>query len=262
MNDYIPQPLRIISIERETEIDWTFSLSYDKPLVGGQFFQLSIPGVGEAPISVSEFGNGQLHMTIRNVGRLTAALFKMKAGDVLYARGPYGNGFDLSLLAGSDLIVIAGGTGLAPVRHIINHFMDNPDEVASLSVIAGFKSPADCLFRADLSRWKEQGNVIVTVDKAVDGWNGEVGLVTQFIANLAAVKSPNARAIVVGPPIMMKFATLELIKNGLNEDRLFVSFERNMSCGLGKCGHCKIDETYVCVEGPVFPYTKARNLLD
>lgn len=262
MNEYIPQPLKIVSIEQETEIDWTFSLAYDKPLVGGQFFQLSIPGVGEAPISVSEFGNGLLHMTIRNVGRLTASLFNLRPGDIVYARGPYGNGFDLSQLAGSDLIVIAGGTGLAPVRHVINHFMDNPRETASLTVIAGFKSPADCLFRTDIARWKEHGNIIVTVDKAVEGWTDHVGLVTQFIADLAVVKSLNARAIVVGPPIMMKFATLELIKNGLNEDRLLVSFERNMSCGLGKCGHCKIDETYVCVEGPVFPYTRARNLLD
>ncbi len=262
MNAYIPEPLIIDSIERETPIDWTFSLKYDKPLVGGQFFEVSVPGFGEAPISVSEFGDGLLHLTIRNVGRVTKAIFDLKPGDVLYARGPYGNGFDLDALKGTDLVIVAGGTGLAPVRHVINHFVRWPKDLASLKVIAGFKSPGDMLFRRDLDFWQKSDNLILTVDKGDESWKGNVGLVTQYIAGLSALKSDRAAAIVVGPPVMMKFATLELVKNGLPEDRLQVSFERNMSCGVGKCGHCKIDETYVCLEGPVFPYVKARTMID
>lgn len=131
MNAYVPVPLVIDSIERETAIDWTFSLKYDGPLVGGQFFEVSVPGFGEAPISVSEFGGGLLRLTIRNVGRVTKAIFDLGPGDVVYARGPYGNGFDLASLAGSDLVVVAGGTGLAPVRHVINHFVARPDELGT-----------------------------------------------------------------------------------------------------------------------------------
>lgn len=262
MNPFVPEPLKIVSIERETDIDWTFSFEYDSPLMYGQFFEISIPGIGEAPISVSDFDETRLFMTIRKVGKLTDKVFNCKPGDRLFFRGPYGNGFKLEPLKGRDLIIIAGGTGLAPVRGLIRHFINSPSECSSLNVITGFKSPSDILFRKDLDEWEKRSSLIVTVDKGDNSWTGKTGLVTEYIRHIPTVKSDNARAIVVGPPLMMKFATLELFKNGMNEEYITVSFERNMSCGIGKCGHCKIDETYVCLDGPVFNYSKARTLID
>lgn len=261
MNPYLMESIEILDIVKETEIDYTYTLSYDKALIPGQFLQLSIPGVGEAPISVSDFEDGKLYMTIRKVGRLTDVIFDLKVGDSLLARGPYGNGFDYSNFEGSNLKVIAGGTGLAPVKKVIKHFMDNSD-VKSLELLTGFKSPQDILFKDELKTWEEKGYATITVDKEAEGWDGPVGLVTEYLKDFDLSDMDNSKFIVVGPPIMMKFVTLELLKMGVKEEQIWVSFERKMSCGIGKCGHCKIDETYVCLEGPVFTYTKAKNLID
>lgn len=261
MNPYLMEPIKILEIVKETEIDYTYTLSYDKPLKPGQFLQLSVPGVGEAPISVSDFYDGKLFMTIRKVGRLTDVIFDLNVGDVMYVRGPYGNGFEYENFNGSDLKIIAGGTGLAPIKKVIKHFKNTTD-VNSLEVVVGFKSPEDILFENEVNEWMKEGVATVTVDLGNDSWQGKTGLVTQFLKDFDLSNLENTKAIVVGPPIMMKFVTLELLKLGLKQEQIWVSFERKMSCGIGKCGHCKIDETYVCVEGPVFNYTKAVNLLD
>jgi anaerobic sulfite reductase subunit B len=262
MNPYQTSPLTLAGIERETAIDWTFAFAYTGAAGLGQFFQVSIPGVGEAPISVSDWADGLLYLTLRKVGRLTDRLFEKRAGDVVHFRGPYGHGFDLSAYHGKDLVVVTGGTGLAPVRGVLRRFIEDPAPLRSLHVITGFKSPADILYRSQLESWAQRAAWVLTVDKGDAAWTGVTGLVTEHVAKLSILKSPHARAIVVGPPLMMKFTTLELIRHGLPEDAITVSFERNMSCGLGKCGHCKIDETYVCVDGPVFPFAKARRLID
>lgn len=277
MNPYAMSPYKILSIFQETDIDYTFKIAYSGKLVGGQFFQVSVPGVGEGPISISDFTEDTVDLTIRKVGTLTNAIFKLKAGDSLYMRGPYGNGFDLSHYEGKNLVVIAGGTGLAPVKHVVAHFGEkaakgnltsnhtaNPstNQGSNLQLLAGFKSSKDILFKDTLKKWSEQFETIVTIDKEEEGWQGPTGLVTTFLDQLNLSPMENTHVIVVGPPIMMKFTTLGLLKLGLPEDQLWVSFERNMSCGIGKCGHCKIDETYVCLDGPVFSYGKAKFLLD
>jgi anaerobic sulfite reductase subunit B len=262
MNPYLTMPMPILSIEKETKIDWTFSFPYNKPLSYGQFFEISIPGVGEAPISVSDFNDNVLYMTIRKVGKLTDSIFNRTIGEYIHFRGPYGNGFTIDNLRYHNIIVIAGGTGLAPVRGLIRNIIINQSEYKSIHIITGFKTPDDILFKQDLSDWQETSTLTLTVDKPVDGWTGKTGLVTDFIPRIPSLKDPDTKAIVVGPPLMMKFATLALIKEGLSQENIIVSFERNMSCGLGKCGHCKIDETYVCLEGPVFPLTKAMHLID
>ncbi len=261
-NPYLMEKIKIIDIKPETDIDYTFTLEYTKPLIGGQFLQLSIPGVGEAPISISDFEDDKLDMTIRKVGKLTDEIFNLKKGDHLYARGPYGNGFNLDDYKGSKLIVIAGGTGLAPVKSIIKHFISNQNEVKSLEVLLGFKSPKDILFNETLEDWSKRVKLTLTVDNDDESWTGKIGLITKYISDLDLSDVNNTKIIVVGPPIMMKFTTLELIKNNVPQDNIWVSFERKMSCGIGKCGHCKIDETYVCVEGPVFKYEKAKKLID
>lgn len=261
-NPYLMEKIKIIDIKPETDIDYTFTLEYSKPLIGGQFLQISIPGVGEAPISISDFEDARLDMTIRKVGKLTDEIFNLKPGDYLYARGPYGNGFNINEYRDNKLIVIAGGTGLAPVKSVIKHFINNKNEVKSLEVLLGFKSPKDILFKETLKKWNNKTSLTLTVDNGDENWAGNTGLITKYIANLDLSDVNNTKIIVVGPPIMMKFTTLELLKNNVPEENIWVSFERKMSCGIGKCGHCKIDETYVCLEGPVFKYEKAKKLID
>jgi len=262
MNAYLPKAYKILSIHAETDIDFTYVIEKQEPLIGGQFMEISIPGVGEAPISISDFDEETLSMTIRKVGRLTDAIFNLVPGDTLFMRGPYGNGFDLDLYKGKKLIIIAGGTGLAPVKNVIQHYVKNNDDLISLQVITGFKSPRDLLFEEDLKKWAGKIDLTITVDVGDGFWSGQTGMVTSHISKLDLSTPENTKAIVVGPPLMMKFTTLELIKQGVLEENITVSFERKMSCGIGKCGHCKIDETYVCLEGPVFDYPKAKQLLD
>lgn len=261
-NPYLPKAYEILSIVEETEIDFTYKVAFDGKVVGGQFMEISIPGVGEAPISICNFGDDFIEMTIRKVGRLTDKVFDLQPGSHLFMRGPYGNGFDLDIFRDKDLVFVAGGTGLAPVRKTIDYFASNKDQVKSLELLVGFKSPQDRLFIQDLDKWGQDNHLIQTVDHGDDKWIGTTGLVTQHITKFDLTKVEDKVAVVVGPPIMMKFTTLELIKNGFKEENIWVSFERKMSCGIGKCGHCKIDETYVCLEGPVFNYTKAKFLID
>jgi anaerobic sulfite reductase subunit B len=260
-NPYLMDKIEILEVVPETAIDRTYTLAWDKPLKPGQFLQLSIPGVGEAPISVSDFEDGKLFMTIRRVGRLTDALFALKAGDHLFARGPYGNGFEYGDYVGSALKVIAGGTGLAPVKKVIKHFWRS-DRLTGLEVLLGFKTPEDILYEREIQAWVDSGIATLTVDTGDAQWRGNTGLITRYIATLNLDNLEGSRFIVVGPPIMIKFVTLELLKLKVPEGNIWVSFERKMSCGIGKCGHCKIDETYVCLEGPVFRYPKAKRLLD
>lgn len=260
-NPFLPHKMEILDVIPETEIDSTFVLALDKPVKPGQFLELSVPGVGEAPISVSDFDEDRLFVTIRKVGRLTDAIFTLGPGDFLFARGPYGNGFDYQDFWGSDLKVIAGGTGLAPVKKVIKNFIDS-DKVSSLQVLLGFKTPEDILYRDEVRAWVDSGVATLTVDKAGSNWSGNTGLITGYLKGLDLRRLDKCKFIVVGPPVMIKFVTLELLLLKVPEDNIWVSLERKMSCGLGKCGHCKIDETYVCLEGPVFRFQRARRLLD
>ena len=261
-NAYLPKPYKILKVTQETEIDFTYKIAYEGNIIGGQFMEISIPGVGEAPISISDFDETSLDMTIRKVGRLTDKIFDLKTNDVLFMRGPYGNGFDLEFFKGKDLTVIAGGTGLAPVKNLICYFAEHLQEVKKLEVLLGFKSPKDVLFTEVLSKWREDFPLYMTVDQPSTDWKGETGLITKHVSKLDLDQVQEKVAVVVGPPIMMKFMTLELIKNGFLEENIWVSFERKMSCGIGKCGHCKVNDTYICLDGPVFPYTKGKYLID
>lgn len=261
-NPYGFKPLKILRVVKETEIDWTFTVAFDEPLKGGQFLELSIPGVGEAPISISDFRPGELDLTIRKVGRVTDVIFNLEPGQSMMYRGPYGNGFDLENYKNSHLKIIAGGTGLAPVKSVVRHFGENPEQTKSLEVLVGFKSPKDVLYAETLKNWSETMPFKVSVDQGDESWSGLTGLVTTHLKDLDFSDMANTQVIVVGPPLMMKFTTLALLALGVPKEQLWVSFERNMSCGIGKCGHCKIDETYVCLEGPVFLYDKAEKLID
>ncbi|MDD7796186.1 anaerobic sulfite reductase subunit AsrB [Clostridium sp. 'White wine YQ'] len=261
-NVYMPFKTEILDIKQHTDIEYTFRLSFQGEVKPGQFFELSLPKYGEAPISVSGIGEGYVELTIRRVGVVTNEIFNYHVGQNLFMRGPYGNGFDTEIYKGKELIVVAGGTGLSPVRGVIDHFAKNRDEIKKLTLITGFKSPKDILFKEDLNEWEKTIDVVLTVDGADEDYKGNVGLVTKYIPEVKVEDMDTLQVIVVGPPIMMKFAVAEFLKLGLKEENIWISHERKMCCGVGKCGHCKIDDTYVCIDGPVFNYTKGKLLRD
>ena len=261
-NEYIPFRSEILEVIEHTPIEYTFGMAYKGDVKPGQFFEVSLPKFGEAPISVSGIGEDFVDLTIRRVGKVTNEIFKNYVGDKLFLRGPYGNGFDIENYKNKEVVVVAGGTGLSPVRGIVEYFSNNSNDCESMTLITGFKSPEDVLFKEDMKTWEKTMNLILTVDTAPEGYEGNVGLVTKYIPELEIKSMDNVQVVVVGPPMMMKFTALDFIKLGVPEEKIYVSFERKMSCAVGKCGHCRIDETYVCLDGPVFNYTKAKYLVD
>ena len=264
-NPYLPFKAKILSVVKQTDIDWTYRLACELKPQWGQFVEVSLPGIGECPISISDFGEGYIEMTIRRVGKVTNVIHLLDEADHLFLRGPYGHGFPVPDLTGKQLVIAAGGTGLAPVKSIINHFYRQPELLSRLDVLAGFKSRNDVLFKEELTSWSKQFNVIITVDK-MQGCDSSLpcreGLITQWVPEIPLTNLDDLRVIIVGPPVMMKYTAQEFLKRGITEEHIWVSFERKMCCGIGKCGHCKIDDTYVCLEGPVFTYTRAKSLLD
>ena len=261
-NPIMPTACKIISINKETDIEWTFRVESSFKANHGQFMQLSIPKIGEAPISISEIGNDYMDFTLRAVGKVTNEIFEKQVGDFLFFRGLYENGWPFVVLKGKHLVFITGGTGLAPVRSLLNEFYENIDLIKSVTLISGFKNKESILFKDELNKWKDKFTTFYTLDNdSIEGWNS--GLVTNFVKDVDfSLFDNNYAVIVVGPPIMMKFTGLELKKYNIPDENIWMSFERKMSCAIGKCGHCRIDETYICLDGPVFPYTKAKNLVD
>lgn len=258
-----PIACEILDVKQESVLEYTFKVKTDIKVNHGQFLQLSIPKVGEAPISVSAYGDGWLDFTIRAVGKVTDEIFNKKAGDTLFIRGGYGNGWPFDTkFKGKNLVFITGGTGLAPVRSMLNECYKDPSIVKSVTLIAGFKNEEGIIFRQELEQWKDKFTTYYTLDKdKIDGWN--VGFVTDLISNVDFKSfGDDYEVIIVGPPAMMHFTGIAVNKLGVPEEKIWVSFERKMSCAVGKCGHCRIDEVYVCLEGPVFNYTQAKNLID
>ena len=262
MNHYIPQLSTIKEVIKHTDLEYTFRMEFEGDVKPGQFFELSIPKYGEAPISVSGIGEGTVDFTIRRVGKVTNEIFENYVGDKLFIRGPYGNGFDIENYKNKELVIIAGGTGLSPVRGVVDYFARHNDEAKNTTLIAGFKSPKDVLFKDDFKFWEEKINVIKTVDTAPEGYEGPVGMVTKYIPDLKFEDIKNYSFICVGPPVMIRFTVMEILKLGVPEENIWISHERKMCCGLGKCGHCKIGSTYVCLDGPVFNYVDGKELID
>ncbi|WP_308780214.1 anaerobic sulfite reductase subunit AsrB [uncultured Clostridium sp.] len=261
-NEYIPFISKILEVIKHTEIEYTFRMEFKGDVKPGQFFEVSLPKYGEAPISVSGIGENYVDLTIRKVGKVTDEIFNNYVGDKLFLRGPYGNGFDINNYKDKEVIVVAGGTGLSPVKGIVDYFSSNINDCKNFTLISGFKSPKDILFKEDIKEWEKNINLILTVDGAEEGYQGKVGLVTKYVPELEIKDMENVQVVVVGPPMMMKFTVLEFLKLGIKEENIWISQERKMCCGIGKCGHCKIDDTYICLDGPVFNYTKGKELID
>ncbi|AIY79565.1 anaerobic sulfite reductase subunit B [Clostridium botulinum] len=261
-NEYIPFLSEIKEVIKHTDIEYTFRMEFSGEVKPGQFFEVSLPKFGEAPISVSGIGENTVDLTIRRVGKVTNEIFNNYVGDKLYLRGPYGNGFNVNEYKEKDLIIVAGGTGLSPVKGVVDYFSNNIEEINSFTLISGFKSPKDILFKSEIKDWNDKINLIITVDNADESYDGKVGLVTKYIPELDIKDLNDVAVIVVGPPMMMKFTVAEFLKLGIEENNIWISQERKMCCGIGKCGHCKIDDTYICLDGPVFNYSKGKSLLD
>ena len=260
-NPYIPFPSKILDVIKHTKKEYTFRMEFHGDVKPGQFFEVSIPKFGEAPISVSGITENSVDLTIRKVGRVTDEVFENYVGDTLFLRGPYGNGFDVDKYTDGECVVVAVGTGVAPVRGVINALAASKDS-KDKHVILGFRSPSDMLFRDDIADWENKIDLILTMDKEAQGYTGNVGLVTKFIPELKLKNIEMAQAVVVGPPPMMKFSVIELLKLGFKEENIWVSYERKMCCGIGKCGHCKVNDTYICLDGPVFNYVDSKALID
>ena len=265
INPWMPEKHRILNILEETDMESTFVVEFDDPFVQhGQFFQISLPKIGEAPISVSNFTKQTIEFTIRRVGKLTNVLFDLEPGDDIFLRGPYGNGFPLSEFKDKHVVVIAGGTGVSPVRSTLNHYVAHPEECKDVYAITGFRDPQHVLFENDLKAYRNAKNFHTTFTLDHGEREGfKQGFALDYVKDIPfADWGDDYAVVIVGPPVMMKFTAQECMKHGVSEDHIYVSFERKMSCALGKCGHCKINETYVCLEGPVFNYTKAKELID
>jgi len=270
-NIYAPHLVAIKKVRDEAEGIKTFTLVFKNSAVGevfdyrpGQFGEVTVFGVGEAPISItsSPVNKGYLELTIAEVGKVTRALHLKQEGDTIGFRGPYGNGFPLDEVAGKDILFVAGGIGLAPLRSLINQMFAERNKFGKISILYGARYPALLCFRDEFKRWAEHENseMLLTVDTAPDNsWQGNIGVVGSLLPKIKT-NMENTVAFVCGPPIMIHFVILDLLKMGFKEDRIITTMERRMECGLGKCGHCNIGEKYVCLDGPVFSYQQLKEL--
>jgi sulfhydrogenase subunit gamma (sulfur reductase) len=229
----------------------------------GQFIMISRSGIGEVPISVcsSPTKRGSFELCVRAVGKVTRSLHMLKAGDEIGIRGPYGKGFPIRILTGNDLLIIAGGLGIAPLRSLITYVIDNRRDFGKVHILFGCKEPKEMLFSDELEGWSMRTDLhyACTVDRADPDWAGNVGVITTLIPGVD-IDPLRTFAAVVGPPVMYNFVIKELLAKGIPEDQILLSFERNMKCGNGKCGRCQIQNLYVCQDGPVFHYERIKNL--
>jgi NAD(P)H-flavin reductase len=228
----------------------------------GQFVMIGRLGVGEVPISISgDPDESPLRLTIRDVGGVTGVLARAQVGDVLEIRGPYGTGWHVEDGRGSDVIVVAGGIGLAPLRPVMLRLARDRERYGDVSLVYGARSPADLLYPQDLAAWRDQGiEVLTIVDHATGAWSGHVGVVPTLVAK-AEIDPAGALAVVCGPETMMRFSVNALLDGGVAPDRIRLSMERSMKCGAGLCGHCQLRELFVCTDGPVFTYAAIAPLL-
>lgn len=264
---YLPTMATIKEVRRLTALETLYTVELpDGRELGhgpGQFVEVSMFGVGEAPFSISSSPTrrGVFEMGIRKVGVLTEMLEKLEPGAKIGIRGPFGNGIDVERFKGKDVLVVAGGIGLVPMRSLINYVIDNRDDFGRLIVCYGSRNDQELLFTDELAAWEKDPGVDhhVTVDRGSLDWTGHVGVITTLIPGLD-LDLANTVACVCGPPIMYRFVLLALKSRGLADDAIWMSLERRMKCGVGKCGHCQINGSYVCQDGPVYHYPDIKGL--
>lgn len=267
---YLPEVATIIRAEPMTDKDRFFEFELEERELGhkpGQFVELSIPGIGEAPFSVSSSPTkkGSFEMLIRNVGKVTSFIHRLGPGDKVGLRGPFGTHFAVERFKGKDLLFISGGLGLAPLRSAINFVLDKRGDYGDIIILSGARDPSQRLFTEEIERWKKVPGItfLETVDKGDETWQGNTGVITTLFPQIRdRIDAKSTKAFIVGPPVMYKFVIRELEDMGLDDSDIIVSLERRMECGVGKCGHCQIEGVYVCQEGPVFTYDSIKDLME
>jgi sulfite reductase subunit B len=252
-NKLVPKPCKII--EKDDEGEETFTIVLDSKLnpAPGQFVQISVPGIGEAPISCASYSNDHIRLTIRKVGTVTNYISRMKVGDTVHIRGPYGNGFPMEEAKGNDLILVGGGCGVAPFFGVNEYIMKNRKDFGKVYLFFGFRSGDHVLYTDEIKSWKEEFLTEITIDK-MEGkscQNYKEGFVTEIIKK-TDIDNKDKLVFMCGPPVMMSIAGDIFKEKGFNKDQIFVSTERLMHCGFGNCCHCMIEGKLCCKDGPVF----------
>jgi NAD(P)H-flavin reductase len=279
-NPYRAESAKIIAINMENDHVKTFTVGKVKGTSDsvfnfkpGQFAIWSLPGIGEAPFSYSCHGEkNKVQFTIQKVGKITNAIFKLNEGDIVGIRGPYGNGFPLEKMKGRDMLFVMGGLGSAPLRGVLHHVLAHKEEFGSICVFHGARNPSEMLFKQEFENFIDDPNVtcLLTVDSknGSEDWAYEEGVVTTLFDRYQEqyrqkkVHPNNTTVLICGPPIMYKFVIKKLLEIGISQDEIYMTLERRMKCGVGKCGHCVIDYVYTCVDGPVFTYWDAKYFKD
>ena len=259
---YLPRLATVNKVRMMNGTELYVHLSMDDGELGhkpGQFVEVSITGMGEVPITVSSSPTqkGGFEIVVRKIGNVTNAIHKLKTGAKIGIRGPFGNGcYPVEETKGKNLVFISGGIGLVPQRSFINYVLDNRDQYGDLTIILGTKCGNERFFHSELAGWLRRTDMtfIETVDKAEDCWHGNVGVVTTLIPKIES-KLVDSQVFVCGPPIMYKFVLMAIKEAEVKPENIYLNFERKMKCGVGKCGHCQINNFYVCMDGPVFRFS-------
>lgn len=269
-NIYQPKASVIKEVIEENSQIKTFVLAFkDKKenekfsYMPGQFMMVSIPHCGEAPISFSSSPTrtGTIHLSVRKAGKLTGAMHELGPGAIIGLRGPYGNSFPMEELQGKDLLFVAGGIGLAPLRSVINYCLDHKNDYGTVTILYGSRSPSDIAFKDDIAVWKKhkKATCLLTVDEGDKKWRGIVGVVTTLLDQIKP-DIANTVSLVCGPPIMIRFVLASLKRMGFKDKDIITTMERHMKCGVGVCGHCHMDNKLICVDGPVFSREALKNM--
>jgi len=265
---YVPVMARVLNVRQMTKLEKLFIVELpngqslgNEP---GQFVEVSLFGIGEAPISISSSpsrSNGTFELCVRNVGDVTSAMHQMEPGAMMGIRGPFGEGFPVDKMKGKDVLFAAGGLGLAPLRSLINEVLDQRSAFGRVIILYGTKHPSEILFNEELEAWAQRDDVEfhMTVDRGDESWQGHVGVITTLFPRIT-LNPRNTIAATCGPPIMYRFVLMELLGKGIPETQIYLSLERRMKCGVGKCGHCQINDLYCCQDGPVFRYADIKGL--
>ena len=265
----LPQLFRVQRVRREIPDTFTLELEPEEgvevpPFASGQFNMLYVFGVGEIPISISgdPARRRPLVHTTRAVGTVSKAMRELKPEDVIGVRGPFGSHWPIERAMGKDVVIVAGGIGLAPLRSAMYQVISQREKYGKVVLLYGARTPEDILYRREVEHWRAHFDleVYVTVDNATGKWRGSVGVVTRLIPR-APFDPLNTVAMICGPEVMMRFTAVELEKRGVATENIFVSMERNMKCAIGQCGHCQYGPYFVCKDGPVFQYSHVQDLL-
>lgn len=264
-NPYNPIKAKLVDVIEESPTIKTFVFNNSNggfSFETGQFAELQVPGLGEAPFTPSSNPavKEQFDITVMKVGRVTDNLHSIQKGAELGIRGPYGKGYPLNEFKGKEVYIVGGGVGLAPLRSLLLALLNNKEDYKKIILRYGARTPNDIIYKNLVKDWQKGSDIDVrlTVDKADKSWEGNEGVVTTIL-DKKDINIGNAVGIVCGPPVMMKFATFKLIEMGFKDSQIYLSLEKNMSCGIGKCGHCRVGNFYCCKDGPVFTYDQIKN---